>query len=96
MGRKTEKVSDFDELQVKGKTDQNKIFIPARKLKIPELSGLMDYLKRTNYIFKSLATLIDSSDDINVPFTVYDSVKQLAEFNPDKTDEDVSLEIYKF
>lgn len=96
MGRKLEKISDFDELRVKGKSDQNKIFIPARKLKIPELVGLMDYLNKTNKIFKEIAFHIDSTEEMSLPFTIYDSVKQLAEFNPEQTSEDVSLEIYRF
>jgi hypothetical protein len=64
MGRKPEKISDFDEMRVRGKLDQNKIFIPAKKLKLPEFSSLMDYLNKTNKIFKEIATLEDVSLEI--------------------------------
>lgn len=96
MGEKNKKIDNFDEMAVKGLANQNKIAMSTRRLHKPEMSGFKDHLASLIGICKQTATLIDNSDDINVPFSVYESIKQLADLNLDTSDEFVSLEIYQF
>jgi len=84
---------DFDEAPVKG--SRNQISIQPRIFKEPEASAFRDYLLKIQKICKDLIHIIDSSDDINVPFSVYESMKQLADIDIEK-EELIVIELYHF
>lgn len=72
---------NFDEVMVKGTSSHQKITISTTKLSSPELELFKQCLEDLQHISSKIITLIDLSDELTVPFSVYNSLKQLSDLN---------------
>jgi len=78
---------------VKGKTSHQKIAIPVSTLSKPELQPFYSCLFDLKYVCQKCTSLIDSSEDLTVSFSVYNGLKQLGDLNLDSKEDQIILEL---
>lgn len=71
-----------------------KLNISVEKINRDESKAFKDYLEKVHDLCKKLVSLIDSSDDISVSFSVYESLQQLSEINLESNDQCIELELH--
>ena len=77
---------NFDEMTVKGANNHQKLIIPIMKLQSPDLKELKDCLEDVQLISQKLVNLIDSLEEMSLPFSVYNSFKKLADMDTEAKD----------
>jgi hypothetical protein len=84
---------DFDEAVIHGESN-HKLRVSSQDLQANELGSLREYLIRLKRLSKKIIGFVDSSDDINVPFSVYDSLQQFADLNLENEGGYLEVELY--
>lgn len=84
---------NFDEVMVKGTTDLKTITIPKAKLSREDLQSFKEILQNIIFISRKLINFIDSSEELAVPFSAYNTLKQLSETDLDTQDNLITIKL---
>ena len=81
-----EDLQQFDEMTVRGADDHQKLVIPLKKLHSEGLEKLKECLEDIQFTSQKLVGLIDSLDEMSLPFSIYNSFKKLSEIDLNSKD----------
>jgi len=84
---------NFDEVMVKGTTDLKTIIIPKAKLSQQDLQFFKETLQTVIFVSRKLINFIDSSEELAVPFSAYNSLKQLSDIDLDAQDNLITIRL---
>jgi hypothetical protein len=84
---------NFDEVIPKGMTPHSKLTIPLDKLHEEELKDFRMCLEELQGISQKIVGLIDDADELSVPFSVYDGLKQLTDLDLNSEEKTVSIDL---
>jgi hypothetical protein len=84
---------DSDDATIKGESN-HKLRVSSQNLYGAELDDLREYLIRLKRLCKKIIGFVDSSEDINIPFSVYDNLQQFADLNLGNEGGYLELELY--
>lgn len=84
---------NYDEVMVKGTTSHQQLVIPTTKFDNIEVINFKNCLVDLQFISQKIVSLIDTFEDISVPFSVYNSLKQLADINFKSEEKIITLDL---
>lgn len=84
---------NFDEVMIKGKIDLKTIIIPKIKLSEQDFQYFKETLQTLISVSRKLINFIDASEDLSVPFSAYNSLKQLADIDLDAPENIITIKL---